>query len=131
MRRSLCCQKLERQRIERAGGFVSFNGVWRVSGILATSRALGDLPLKRRHLVVADADVLRFDLTRLRPSFILLATDGLWDVFTNDEAVAFIQERLGEPLFGAKSIVREALHRGSLDNITVMIIDMRGAVSSS
>ena len=41
-------QATERKRIKEAGGFVSFNGVWRVAGILATSRALGDLPLKEK-----------------------------------------------------------------------------------
>ena len=41
-------QLKERKRIQEAGGFISFNGVWRVAGILATSRALGDFPLKVR-----------------------------------------------------------------------------------
>ena len=31
---------------QEAGGFVAMNGVWRVQGVLATSRALGDYPLK-------------------------------------------------------------------------------------
>lgn len=32
----------EHKRIQEAGGFIAFKGVWRVSGILATSRALGE-----------------------------------------------------------------------------------------
>ena len=32
--------------MQEAGGFVAMNGVWRVQGVLATSRALGDYPLK-------------------------------------------------------------------------------------
>ena len=36
----------EKRRIVEAGGFVSMNGVWRVMGVLATSRAMGDYPLK-------------------------------------------------------------------------------------
>lgn len=32
--------------LQEAGGFVAMNGVWRVQGVLATSRALGDYPLK-------------------------------------------------------------------------------------
>ena len=36
------------------GGFITFTGVWRVAGVLATSRALGDFPLKEpRKLVTA------------------------------------------------------------------------------
>lgn len=39
-------QVRERKRIHDAGGFIAFRGVWRVAGVLATSRALGDYPLK-------------------------------------------------------------------------------------
>lgn len=51
----------EHKRIQEAGGFIAFKGVWRVSGILATSRAMGDYPLKP-NLVIADPDILMFDL---------------------------------------------------------------------
>lgn len=51
----------EHKRIQEAGGFIAFKGVWRVSGILATSRAMGDYPLKP-NLVIADPDILCFDL---------------------------------------------------------------------
>ena len=115
----------ERKRIKKAGGFISFNGVWRVAGVLATSRALGDYPLKERSFVTAEPDVLTFDLTEHQPQFMILATDGLWDTFTNEEAVAFISERLSEPHYGAKSLVLQAYYRGSLDNITVMVINFQ------
>lgn len=56
-------QVRERKRIQDAGGFISFKGVWRVAGILATSRALGDYPLKKnKKLVIAQPDILSFDL---------------------------------------------------------------------
>lgn len=58
----------------------------------------------------------------IRPKFIVLASDGLWDTFTNEEAIAFIKERLNQPHFGAKDIVLESYNRGSVDNITVMVI---------
>ena len=118
-------QSKERKRIKKAGGFISFNGVWRVAGILATSRALGDYTLKDRNLVVAEPDILTFDLKEVDPSFIILATDGLWDTFSNEEAVAFIRDRLNEPHYGAKSLVLQAYYRGSLDNITVMVVNLR------
>lgn len=51
----------EHKRIQEAGGFIAFKGVWRVSGILATSRAMGDFPLKP-NLVIANPDILEFDL---------------------------------------------------------------------
>ncbi|XP_018332781.1 protein phosphatase 1L [Agrilus planipennis] len=118
-------QMRERKRIKEAGGFVSFNGVWRVAGILATSRALGDYPLKDKNFVIADPDILTFDLYDHKPQFIILASDGLWDTFSNEDAIAFIKERLDESDYGARSITLESLHRGSLDNITVVIIDFR------
>lgn len=118
-------QMRERKRIKEAGGFVTFNGVWRVAGILATSRALGDYPLKDRKLVIADPDILTFDLRDHKPLFMILASDGLWDTFSNDEAVSFIKERLNEPDYGAKSLTLQSYYRGSLDNITVIIINFK------
>lgn len=123
-------QMRERKRIKEAGGFVTFNGVWRVAGILATSRALGDYPLKDKNLVIADPDILTFDLKDHKPSFVILASDGLWDTFSNEEAVAFIKERLNEPDFGAKSIALQSYQRGSLDNITVLIINFENILSN-
>ncbi|XP_066255094.1 protein phosphatase 1L isoform X2 [Euwallacea similis] len=118
-------QMREKKRIREAGGFVTFNGVWRVAGILATSRALGDYPLKDKKLVIADPDILTFDLKDHRPQFIILASDGLWDIFSNEDAVNFIKERLHEPDFGAKSITLQSYYRGSMDNISVIIINFR------
>lgn len=124
-------QMRERKRIREAGGFITFNGVWRVAGILATSRALGDYPLKDSKLVIADPDILTFNLGDHKPSFVILASDGLWDTFSNEEAVAFIKERLEEPDYGAKSITLQSYKRGSLDNITVMIINFQNIFQNS
>lgn len=55
-------QVRERKRIHEAGGFIAYKGVWRVAGILATSRALGDYPLKESNLVIAVPDILTFNL---------------------------------------------------------------------
>lgn len=118
-------QQRERRRIKEAGGFVTFNGVWRVAGILATSRALGDYPLKDKKLVIADPDILTFDLSDHNPMFLILASDGLWDTFSNEEAIAFIKERINEPYYGAKSITLQSYYRGSLDNITVVVINLK------
>lgn len=120
----------ERQRIKEVGGFISFNGVWRVAGVLATSRALGDFPLKDTKMVIADPDILTFNLRFLQPYFMILASDGLWDVFSNQEAVDFIKDRLHEPLFGAKSLVLQAYYRGSLENISVLVVNFsNGGIS--
>lgn len=118
-------QLKERRRIKEAGGFITFTGVWRVAGVLATSRALGDFPLKEpRQLITAEPDVLTFSLTDHRAHFIILATDGLWDVMTNEEAVAFVRDHLHERDHGAKALTMHAFHRGSQDNITVAILNV-------
>ncbi|KAG7160672.1 phosphatase 1L-like [Homarus americanus] len=115
----------ERRRIKEAGGFITFTGVWRVAGILATSRALGDFPLKEpRKLITAEPDVLTFSLRDHKAHFVILATDGLWDVLSNEEAVAFVREHIHEPDFGAKSLTLHAYYRGSQDNITVAILNI-------
>ncbi|XP_039763751.1 protein phosphatase 1L [Pararge aegeria] len=115
-------QVREQKRIEAAGGYIAFNGVWRVAGILATSRAMGDYPLKDKNFVIADPDILTFNLNDHKPMFVVLASDGLWDTFTNEEAVKFIKERLDEPDYGAKSLTLQAYYRGSVDNITVLVL---------
>ncbi|XP_032834451.1 protein phosphatase 1L isoform X2 [Petromyzon marinus] len=118
-------QLKERQRIKRAGGFISYNGSWRVQGVLAMSRSLGDFPLKRMGVVTAEPDVTAVDLSLVRPRFLLLASDGLWDAFGSQEAVAFVSERLGEPHLGAKSVALQAFYRGCPDNITVVVVRYR------
>ncbi len=82
----------EKRRIEEAGGYVSLNGVWRVQGVLATSRALGDFPLKDRKFVVCEPDVLSFRLDVDEPDFAILASDGLWDTHSNEGAIAHVQK---------------------------------------
>lgn len=72
--------KEERQRIENAGGVVVWAGTWRVGGVLAVSRAFGDRPLKR--YVVATPDIKEEQL-RDEDEFLILASDGLWDVISN------------------------------------------------
>ncbi|KAH8412658.1 hypothetical protein KR009_004167 [Drosophila setifemur] len=121
-------QVRERKRIHDAGGFIAFRGVWRVAGVLATSRALGDYPLKDKNLVIATPDILTFELNDHKPHFLVLASDGLWDTFSNEEACTFVQEHLNEPDFGAKSLTMESYKRGSVDNITVLVIIFKNDV---
>ncbi|KAB7494084.1 Protein phosphatase 1L [Armadillidium nasatum] len=118
-------QLKERRRIKEAGGFITFTGVWRVAGILATSRALGDFPLKDpRKLITAEPDVLTFSLKDHKAHFVILASDGLWDVMSNEDAVEFVRNHINEWDNGARSLVLHAYDRGSQDNITALIINL-------
>ena len=83
--------------------------------------------MQDRKLLIAEPDVLSFDLQDLRlqkPSFLILASDGLWDAFSNEEAAFYVRTRLHEPHMGAKSLAMAAHQRGSVDNITVLIVNL-------
>ena len=111
------------------------NGVWRVQGILATSRALGDFPLKDKALITSEPDILSFRLKKLESEFAILASDGLWDTYSNEEAVDFIKSKLSKDMSknsrkeeiknAAKALAMDSYRRGSTDNVTVMVIDCR------
>ncbi|KAK3000658.1 hypothetical protein RJ639_020752, partial [Escallonia herrerae] len=108
----------ERQRIEDAGGFVMWAGTWRVGGVLAVSRAFGDRLLKQ--YVVADPEIQE-EKVDSSLEFLILASDGLWDVVTNEEAVAMVRP-IQDPEEAAKRLMQEAYQRGSADNITIVVI---------
>lgn len=108
----------ERQRIEDAGGFVMWAGTWRVGGVLAVSRAFGDKLLKQ--FVVSDPEIQEETIDNSL-EFLILASDGLWDVVTNEEAVAIVKP-IQSPEEAAKSLIQEASQRGSTDNITIVVV---------
>ncbi|PIA34641.1 hypothetical protein AQUCO_03700137v1 [Aquilegia coerulea] len=71
----------ERKRIESAGGVVMWAGTWRVGGVLAMSRAFGNRLLKQ--FVVAEPEIQEQKIDS-EFEFLLLASDGLWDVVPNE-----------------------------------------------
>ncbi|EIE22236.1 protein phosphatase 2C catalytic subunit [Coccomyxa subellipsoidea C-169] len=111
----------ERSRIEAAGGVVVWAGTWRVGGVLAVSRAFGDRLLKR--YVVATPDVREEKLTS-QDETLILASDGLWDVLSNDEAVNLIKD-IPDAEKAAKKLTDEAYGRGSNDNISCIVLRFR------
>ncbi|KAL0692291.1 hypothetical protein Bca4012_059471 [Brassica carinata] len=111
-------QSDERERIENAGGFVMWAGTWRVGGVLAVSRSFGDRLLKQ--YVIADPEIQEEKIDDSL-EFLILASDGLWDVFSNEEAVAVVKE-VEEPEESTKKLVGEAIKRGSADNITCVVV---------
>jgi len=111
----------EMRRIEKAGGFVMHLGVPRVNGVLAVSRALGDAELKS--LVPAQAEY-RTVARSPTHKFAALATDGVWDVLSNQEVMDLIAAAWDEEGHGARHVANEAYNRGSFDNICIMILDL-------
>lgn len=57
----------ELTRIRENGGYISNkDGCWRVEGTLATSRALGDYPLKMKKVIIADPEIIAFKFKDFR-----------------------------------------------------------------
>jgi protein phosphatase 1L len=101
----------ERQQIEDAGGVV-------VEGFSRVSCAFGAGSLKQ--YVVADPEIQEYDIEE-GVDFLILATAGLWNVLSNQEAVSMV-ESLVDPEEAAMLLTGEAYRRGSADNITCVII---------
>ncbi|KAL0365930.1 UNVERIFIED_CONTAM: putative protein phosphatase 2C 11 [Sesamum radiatum] len=107
----------ERERIEQAGGFVVWAGTWRVGGVLAVSRAFGDKLL--RPYVVADPEIQEEEVDGVE--FIIIASDGLWNVLSNKDAVTIVQD-IADAEAASKKLVEEAYGKGSSDNITCVVV---------
>jgi serine/threonine protein phosphatase PrpC len=122
----------ERKRIYEAGGFVKNK---RVNGQLALTRALGDKEFKfskegefleRDAAVSALPDIQK--IPRKEDLIAISATDGFWDVFTNEEAKKEVTSSLHHGVYQVKldknlckKLVEKSISRGSRDNVTIII----------
>lgn len=111
-------RKDERKRIEDAGGVVIWDDTWRVGGILAMSRAFGNRLLKQ--YVKAEPDIEEEEVNS-DMEYLILATDGLWDVVRNEDAVALLKAEDG-PQAAAVKLTEIAYARHSTDNITCIVV---------
>jgi serine/threonine protein phosphatase PrpC len=156
--------------IEMGGFIESTKSIPRVNGQLAVTRSIGDKKLRMYLSSIPDLILLKlekelfdeadqissnkyenicskyFNQRNINKSnkfinkFLILASDGLWDVISNQEAVNFTCKYLLNSLlrnedsndvlpteafhFAAKALAVEAFVRGSSDNIGVCIIDI-------
>ncbi len=124
----------EKDRIFNAGGHVSND--LRVNGILAVSRTFGDFIFKNNptleaheQLVTALPDIRTVDIDD-NIDFMVVASDGLWDMMTNDETVHFIVNRMKndtplpricEELIANCEIPIDPDTGMGMDNITIII----------
>ncbi|CAA7017536.1 unnamed protein product [Microthlaspi erraticum] len=134
----------ELDRIEGAGGRVIYWDCPRVLGVLAMSRAIGDNYLKP--YVSCEPEVTVTDRDRMDDDCLILASDGLWDVVSNETAcsVARMCLRGGRRRRGGRDpsvvdsvsdnkacmeasvlLTKLALARRSSDNVSVVVIDLR------
>jgi len=133
---------------QAAGGQVIWAGCWRVQGDLAVSRAFGDAHLKP-YGVSSTPELSAISLTP-RDAFLVLASDGLWDVVDEQQCARSVARwtsctnagqpmlalticilvrrcassvlRASDPLGAARALCDLASARGSMDNITVLVV---------
>ncbi|CAH0480957.1 unnamed protein product [Peronospora belbahrii] len=119
----------ERARIESLGGRVQWHGyvdaqgepiepygAYRVNGNLAVARAIGDRD--SRPFIIGEAEIRQYDIEYDKDEFIVIASDGLWDVFTSSEVVEFVQDVMSGELGG-----REAWSSGGHSDTRVPIFE--------
>ncbi|KAL7465978.1 hypothetical protein ACHAXS_006282 [Conticribra weissflogii] len=145
----------EKARILAMGETIEWDHYCKVHRVrnLSLSRAIGDRFAKPA--VSGEVEIRSFPVDDERDEFVLLASDGLWDVMSSQEVVSYVHKRLNAaPKDGAdvtceedwkclrslrrknmsRFIANEALRRGSGDNISVVIVwlkDCDGVGSSS
>lgn len=134
----------EYQRIEEAGGKVIQWYGSRVFGVLAMSRSIGDRYLKP--WIIPDPEVIIVPRAR-EDECLILASDGLWDVMSNEEACDVARKRIllwhkknsgvtcsttrrdvgADPAAqeAADYLSKLALQKGSKDNITIVVVDLK------
>ncbi|GKV06702.1 hypothetical protein SLEP1_g18556 [Rubroshorea leprosula] len=121
-------------RIEREGGkVINWNGA-RVFGVLAMSRAIGDHYLKPWVIPVPE---ITFMTRTDEDECLILASDGLWDIMSNEEAggvaCRLLRRRrrlmMADGVSPAQAVADNltdiAYGRNSSDNISVIVVDLK------
>ncbi|MCO5559721.1 hypothetical protein L7F22_013322 [Adiantum nelumboides] len=90
----------------------------RVDGRLAMSRAFGDATIKEH--ISAEPDIHEEWICE-GDEFIILESDGISHVMDNKDAVE-LARNFNNPEAAAKALTREAAERGSLDDISAIIV---------
>ncbi|RKP19299.1 PP2C-domain-containing protein [Rozella allomycis CSF55] len=125
----------ESARIVNAGGFVEAG---RVNGALALSRAIGDFNYKNpelavdKQLVISYPDVIEQEMGP-DDEFIVMACDGIWDCFTNQQVVNFVREKIAagveldkicEQLMDRCLAPKSMMTGIGCDNMTIVIVGL-------
>lgn len=114
----------ERQRIQRSGGFVTWNGAGHayVNGRLAMTRSIGDFHLKSCGVIV-EPDTQRVAVQHANDSFLALTTDGV-NFLLSDQEVCDVIKRCHDPTEAAEVVAQQALQYGSEDNATAVVVPL-------
>jgi len=108
-------------------------------GRLSVSRTFGDIEAKipkyggNPKVVVAEPEILTFKIKK-DCDYLVLASDGIFDKLTNQEASQQVWETTQykapdvhhQSSYGVEAIMKESLMRKTLDNITVVMVALKG-----
>ena len=64
---------------------------------------------------------------RLRPEHdvLIIACDGVWDVFSDQEALDFVRQAIANGTEDvAAALVQQCIEKGTTDNVTALVIEL-------
>jgi len=129
----------ERERIETVGGKILSDRLgncrlghplWNPNFVnLGVTRSIGDTYYKSEEFVgsiqsglIAEPNIVKWELTE-KDEFLLIASDGFWDVISPDEAVHFVKKTIHmESDVICKLLMEVGKSRNSKDNVTILLI---------
>lgn len=128
----------ERTRILAANGKISEG---RIFGFLGVSRAFGDNDFKtgkgefkdrfNGDLVIATPEITELTLAK-HDEFLVLASDGLFDVMGPQQVVDFVRKKLAQHAnaqHASEELVSHAISVGSTDNVSAVIVCFNHALA--
>lgn len=138
-------EERERSRIMQLGESIEWDSLAKVHRVksLSVSRTIGDAFAKPA--VSSEADIRLHPVVEGQDEFVLLASDGLWDCMDSQDVVSYVHERFASEIkkFTTESspspedlenfklvlrremsrcLCREAIRRGSGDNVCILMI---------
>jgi serine/threonine protein phosphatase PrpC len=91
-------------------------------------RAIGDVALQP--YVTCEPEIVVKQI-EADDEYVVLASDGIYDVISNEELGKLVVSGARDFLNIAKTICTEAILLGSTDNVTVLVIDLKRRYSHS
>lgn len=121
----------EKRILELGGRIIKSSGVHRVCGVLAVSRAFGNRPIS--HVIRPDADIITH-VIQPENEYVVMASDGLWDVIENHQVCEIIKKypsSVSSCKQIASELVKTALIRGSMDNVSCIVIYLKNYMDAT
>lgn len=129
----------EKARIMAMGETIEWDQDCKVHRVrnLSLARAIGDRYAKPA--VSGEVEIQHFPVVEEEDQFIVLASDGLWDVMSSQDVVNYVNKQMEWGLASvgkdqadnyklvlrknmAKFVAREAIRKGSADNVSVLMV---------